>query len=63
VAAIGVATVAALEMIGRREDHVGSFEVEIFGGKLGEFFPSFEVLGLRAVWHRCNKRNADVIQV
>jgi hypothetical protein len=34
MATVGVAAVAALEMIGRGEDHVGTFVIKILGAKL-----------------------------
>jgi hypothetical protein len=34
MAAVGVATVAALEMVGGCEDEVGAFVVEVFRGEL-----------------------------
>jgi hypothetical protein len=55
MAAVGVATIAALEMVGGREDEVWAFVVEVFGEKLGwgirRFFFVWVRGGLGGVLH------------
>jgi hypothetical protein len=56
MAAVGVAAEAALEVIGRREDEVRAFVVEVFGEKLGwgwdrSFFFVWNCGGLGGVLH------------